>query len=592
MLSCICGKSFQSDRGLSMHMRKCSTRKLNFETQVREATHFTPVSHDDETDEADDFQDPYTDIFQQLHSPPPYTSQDRSVPSQYYKNINRNENVPQCEASSPVPQLVQREFGEPVYIHEKPPPNSISFDLPTAYEPNDNIYHPFQTHDEFWISNFIYNSKMSSRKVDKLFQKAHEQNWFVDSSGQITIFLKNSLDLKNKTSMLITADWEIMTYNFQHKEDGVWNGPYEIHVKDPVSALVSLYQFMPLFKHMIHKSFKEFHNGVRVVNEAQSANQWRELEDQVSSTGILAPIAISSDATLLSEFGMNQEAYPFYLTSLAIPKDIRSETSSYSWELFCLGPQLRVPKQNAYKTKLDGIRSEFFHGWMALVLFKFDKALEEPIYVRCADTRIRELHVDIFAWICDLQEAWKLTGVVSNACHICEVPKIEMGDLIIGSRAKKRKADDDYVSELYNEYQSATRPRKQQIKEVFKSKRLHRKANLLAGRCSRFNCIQLDLLHQLFKGCFETLKESLKQYIEELPGSRGTRAFEAKIYRMVNMPPFTGLPSFKESYYDMGRKTARHHRDLMKVWLGVLTDLPGIGQEECKKVCYSVSLIV
>lgn len=211
---------------------------------------------------------------------------------------------------------------------------------------------------------------------------------------------------------------------------------------------------------------------------------------------------------------------------------------------------------------------------------KFDKALTYPVYVRCADMQIRELHFDIFAWVCDLPEAWKLTGVYHQSCHVCEVKKDEMGDLIMGSKAKRRAHEEEYVSKLLQERQSTSKRRRIVIDNDLKGRKIHRYANVLEGRCQRFNCVQVDLLHQLYRGCFEKLKESLKSYLKTLPNTQANKALNAITERMTSMPPFTGLANFSKSYYDMGRTTARHHRDIMKMWLGVVTDLPGIEHSE------------
>lgn len=68
-----------------------------------------------------------------------------------------------------------------------------------------------------------------------------------------------------------------------------------------------------------HRCYTEFTNNTRVFNVVQSGWHWQMLQAEIPKTGILAPLVVSSDATLLSEFGMEQDIYPFYITTLAIP---------------------------------------------------------------------------------------------------------------------------------------------------------------------------------------------------------------------------------------------------------------------------------
>ena len=269
------------------------------------------------------------------------------------------------------------------------------------------------------------------------------------------------------------------------------------------------------------------------------------------------PLIISSDKTLLTPF-RGKAAYPVYMSIGNITKDVRRKPSK--------GVQMLI----AYilTSKLEGITNKagrrralanLFHSCMAKVLNPIRFHGETGLMMLCGDGTWRRCHPIFATFVGDYPEQTLVTCTYNGRCPKCLVTHEQLGEYNHFLPRDYAAATDTYL--LADEDVRGFHPacRAAGLKPVY-----HPFWQFLP-LTDIFLAITPDILHQLLQGVVKHLLEWLTH-----PALFGLTKVNA---RSRSLPPNHHITLFMKGI-PFSRVTGKEHKDICRILIGLITDLP------------------
>ncbi|KAG1842867.1 hypothetical protein DFJ58DRAFT_717888 [Suillus subalutaceus] len=249
----------------------------------------------------------------------------------------------------------------------------------------------------------------------------------------------------------------------------------------------------------------------------------------------IAPIILSSDKTMLSQFRGDKSAWPVYMSIGNVTKAKRHQASSRATVLIGYIPAVKLDCFTHEERSLAGYR--LFHHCMALLLHPLIAAGNDGVEMVCADSWIRRVYPILAAYVADFPEQCLVACCKENRCPKCLVAAEERGD-VLDSVMRDTETTMDVL---------------QRRKIAFWAKIPH---------ADIFLAFTPDLLHQVHKGVF---KDHLVRWCQQIIGEEEMDA------RFKAMPNYPGLRHFKKGISTVKQWTGSEHKEMQRVFVGLLT---------------------
>jgi hypothetical protein len=275
---------------------------------------------------------------------------------------------------------------------------------------------------------------------------------------------------------------------------------------------------------------------------------------------VVAPLIISTDKTVLTQFSGDKKAYPVYLTIGNISKEIRRQPSSHATLLIGYLP---VSRLECFREAGDSRKFaiyRLFHHCMRLILEPLITAGKYGIEMTCADNFVRRVFPILAAYVADYPEQCLVACCMENRCPCCVVGRDERGKnfkspprstaATLITLSQHKNGDDPYLFD-----DEGLRP----VYHPFWADLPH---------TDIFACITPDVLHQLHKGVF---KDHLVKWCTWLTS-------EAEIdARFKAMTDYQGLRHFKKGISSISQWTGKEYKEMERVIVAVLAGVVDSG---------------
>ncbi|KAJ3834432.1 hypothetical protein F5878DRAFT_512479, partial [Lentinula raphanica] len=153
-----------------------------------------------------------------------------------------------------------------------------------------------------------------------------------------------------------------------------------------------------------------------------TGNFWNETQDNIPPGGTVAPVIIATDKTQLTQFSGSKSAYPVYLTTGNIPKELRRKPGARTCVLIAYLSVDKLSKKGLSKTQLKLRNYQLFHQSMALVLESL-KVAGNPagpgIEMVGGDGAVRRVYPVLATYIADYPEQCLVTCTKYGTCPKC-----------------------------------------------------------------------------------------------------------------------------------------------------------------------------
>ncbi|KAF7328215.1 hypothetical protein MVEN_02561200 [Mycena venus] len=328
----------------------------------------------------------------------------------------------------------------------------------------------------------------------------------------------------------------------------------ELWWRDPVECVKELLGnpvFCNVMRYAPEKLYADRGETIEVVNEMWTASWWWEIQKRLPPGATIAPLILSSDKTMLSNFRGDNSAWPVYLTVGNIGKETRRQVYSHATVLIGYLP---IPKFDCFDKNTRSLaKYRLFHQCMTVIMQSIIEAGKSGVPMVCADSMTHLVWPIFAAYVADYPEQCLISCCKENRCPICRVKPNERGDhqehqlrdmretLYLMQRQQKGEKDsafeDDGIRAVYPPFW----------------------ANL--PHSDIFQSFTPDLLHQLHKGVF---KDHLVSWCTEIIGKLEIDK------RFREMPDHHGVCHFKNGITSVSQWTGTEHKEMEKVFLGLI----------------------
>ncbi|KAJ7219897.1 hypothetical protein B0H12DRAFT_1078497 [Mycena haematopus] len=315
----------------------------------------------------------------------------------------------------------------------------------------------------------------------------------------------------------------------------------ELWWRDPVDVM----RFAP------EELYTDENGETRVFEEMWTGDWWNELQRRLPPGATLAPLILSSDKTLLSNFRGDNSAWPVYLTIGNIGKETRRQVSAHATVLIGYLP---IPKFDCFHKNTRSLaKYRLFHQCMSVILASVVEAGKTGVRMVCADNFARNVWPILAAYVADYPEQCLIACCKENRCPECRVDPNSRGDHQIGD--KRDELESLFLMARQQEGEKDTAFEKEGIRAVYPPfwKDL--------PHSDIFQAFTPDLLHQLHKGVF---KDHLVKWCTEIIGQLEIDE------RFRQMPDHPGLRHFKNGISSVSQWTGTEHKEMEKVFLALV----------------------
>ncbi|KAJ7889434.1 hypothetical protein B0H13DRAFT_2341561 [Mycena leptocephala] len=312
----------------------------------------------------------------------------------------------------------------------------------------------------------------------------------------------------------------------------------ELWYRDPVECVAELMGnpvFRDAMRYAPERLYADKGETIKVVNEMWTASWWWEIQRRLPPGATIAPLILSSDKTLLSNFRGDNSAWPVYSTIGNIGKETRRQVSARATNTRSLA------------------KYRLFHQCMKVIMQSVIEAGKTGRPMVCADNMVRNVWPIFAAYVADYPEQCLIGCCKENRCPICKVKPNQRGDheehplrdvretLYLMQRQQAGQKDDSFdedgIRAVYPQFW-ADLPHS----DIFQS-------------------FTPDLLHQLHKGVF---KDHLVSWCLEIIGKLEVDK------RFRDMPDHHGVRHFKHGISSVSQWTGSEHKEMEKVFLGLI----------------------
>ncbi|KAJ6606839.1 hypothetical protein B0H10DRAFT_2166969 [Mycena sp. CBHHK59/15] len=329
----------------------------------------------------------------------------------------------------------------------------------------------------------------------------------------------------------------------------------ELWWQDPVECVAELIG-NPAFKEVMRYApewlFTEKEGGLEVINEMWTVSWWWEIQKHLPPGCTIAPLILSSDKTMLSNFRSDNSAWPVYLTIGNIGKEMRGQVSSHATILIGYLP---IPKFDCFDKNTRSLaKYRLFHKCMAVIMESLVKAGTSGQDMVCADSQVRNVWPIFVAYVADYPEQCLVCCCKENRCPVCTLRPDERGD--------------HQYHPLHNVQETLYLMQRQQAGEkdtAFEEEGMHPVYLLFWANLPHSDIFQSftpDLLHQLHKGVF---KDHLVKWCTEIIGKLEVDD------RFKAMPSHPAVRHFKNGISTVSQWTGSEHKEMEKVFLGLIS---------------------
>ena len=253
----------------------------------------------------------------------------------------------------------------------------------------------------------------------------------------------------------------------------------------------------------------------------------------------------------------NKSAYPVYLTIGNISKEIRRKPSKQAQVLIAYLPATKLDHIKDKGTRRHALAS-LFHACMRRVLEPTIEAAMTGIEMASGDGVIRRCHLILAAFIGDYPEQVLVACCKYGHCPKCLVSRQDIGENEDFDRRSLRAAQD--ALSLADDDPGAWLEACSSID----LKPIHNPFWENLPYSNIFQAITPDLLHQLYQGVIKHLVSWLKMAF-------GPHEIDARCRRM---PANHNLRYFSGGITPLSRISGQEHKDICRILLGLIVDLP------------------
>jgi Plavaka transposase len=289
----------------------------------------------------------------------------------------------------------------------------------------------------------------------------------------------------------------------------------------------------------------------------------------------VVPLLISSDKTQLTVF-RGKTAYPIYMGIGNIPKDIRRKPSRSAQMLIGYIPTSKLEGMTNKAARRRAL-ANMFHSCMEKVLNPIRSCGETGLVIMCGDGTWRRCHPIFATFVGDYPEQTLVSCTYSGRCPKCSVPHDQLGEYNFFPRRSYAVAIDTYF--LADEDVQGFHPacRAAGLKPVY-----HPFWQFLP-LTDIFLAITPDILHQLLQGVIKHLVAWLTH-----PDLFGVTNVNARCW---SLPPNHHITLFMKGL-PFSRVTGKEHKDICRILIGLITDLPILGGHSPVRVVRAVRAIL
>ncbi|KAG1859331.1 hypothetical protein DFJ58DRAFT_875622 [Suillus subalutaceus] len=290
----------------------------------------------------------------------------------------------------------------------------------------------------------------------------------------------------------------------------------------------------------------------RVIDEMWTADWWGKKQKALPEGATIAPIILSSDKMMLSQFRGDKSAWPVYMSIGNVAKAKRHQASSHVTVLIGYIPAVKLDCFTHEERSLAGYR--LFHHCMALLLHPLIATGNDGVEMVCADSWICRVYPIPAAYVADFPEQCLVACCKENQCLKCLVAAEERGDVL-----------DSVMRDTETTMDVLQRRKISQHPPEFEEMGLHSIYKPFWAKMPHadiFLVFTPDLLHQVHKSVF---KDHLVRWCQQIIGEEEMDA------RFKAMPNYPGLRHFKKRISTVKQWTGSEHKEMQRVFVGLLT---------------------
>ncbi|KAH9027968.1 hypothetical protein EDB85DRAFT_2074700 [Lactarius pseudohatsudake] len=442
-------------------------------------------------------------------------------------------------------------MGQPAYENSPPPTgldDGVSIYEATQQVFGESLWTPFQSQCDWEIVRWAKMHGSTSSAVTELLAIPG----LVDTLG---LSYKTSQELNNIIDKKLPGPPQ-----FRCQDLNIGGECLEFHHRDIIHCIRTLFGNPEFARDLIFAPERHYTDSTktcRIYDEMHTGEWWWSVQTTLEAHrpgATIIPVIISSDKTQLTVF-RGKTAYPVYMSIGNIPKDIRRKPSCSAQMLLGYIPT----------SKLEGITNRaarrralanMFHSCMEMIL--------DPIRLP-GETG-------------DYPEQTLVTCTFNGRCPKCLVPRDQLGEYNRFPPRDHVEAIDTYLlaDEDIGGFHAACRSGG--LKPVYHP--FWRSLPL----ADVFLSITPDILHQLLQGVMKYIVSWLTN-----PAVFGPVAINA---RCQLVPPHHHTTLFPKGITTLSRVTGKEHKDMCRILMGLIVDLPLPGGQLPARVVRAVHAIL